>query len=112
MSIQAASPSQQCLASSRYCDKTAKGQLRKLDAPSARRIVGFMDERIAGQDDPRNTGKALTVPLGSLWLYRAGDCPVICDIPDGAWRVLVMRIGNRREIYRQGDGPCRCHATP
>ena len=49
-----------------YAD-TAKGQLRKLDKPVARRIVDFMDERIAEADNPRQTGKALTGPLGGLW---------------------------------------------
>ena len=38
--------------------------------------------------------------LGGLWRYRVGDCRVICDIRDDAVRVLVVRIGNRREVYR------------
>jgi hypothetical protein len=42
---------------------TARKQLRNLDRPIARRIVDFMDERIAGQADPRSTGRALTGPL-------------------------------------------------
>lgn len=79
---------------------SAKAQLRKLDRPTARRIVDFMDERIAPLDDPRSRGKALTGPLGDFWRYRVGDCRVICDIQDGALRVLVVRVGNRREIYR------------
>ena len=82
-----------------YAD-TAKGQLRKLDKQTARRIVDFMDERIAGLDNPRSTGKALTGPLGALWRYRVGDCRVICDIQGAALRVLVVQVGNRREIYR------------
>jgi mRNA interferase RelE/StbE len=87
-----------------YVD-TAKGQLRKLDKQTARRIVDFMDERIAGLENPRNTGKALTGPHGGFWRYRVGDCRVgdcrvICDIQDGALRVLVVQVGNRREIYR------------
>jgi mRNA interferase RelE/StbE len=82
-----------------YAD-TAKGQLRKLDKPTARRIVDFMDERVAGLEDPRRIGKALTGPLGTLWRYRVGDCRVICEIQDGALRVLVVQVGNRREIYR------------
>lgn len=79
---------------------SAKAQLRKLDRPTARRIVDFMDERIAPLDDPRSRGKALTGPLGDFWRYRVGDCRVVCDIQDGALRVLVVRVGNRREIYR------------
>ena len=82
-----------------YAD-TAKGQLRKLDKQTARRIVDFMDERIAGLENPRNSGKALTGPRGGFWRYRVGDCRVICDIQDDALRVLVVQVGNRREIYR------------
>lgn len=80
--------------------ETAKGQLRKLDRQTARRIVDFMDECIAPLVDPRSAGKASTGPLGGLWRYRVGDCRVICDIQDGDLRVLVVQLGNRREIYR------------
>lgn len=82
-----------------YAD-TAKGQLRKLDKQTARRILDYMDERIAGLANPRSTGKALAGPLGGLWRYRVGDCRVVCDIQDGALRVLVVQVGSRREIYR------------
>lgn len=82
-----------------YTD-TAREQLRKLDKPLARRIVDYLDERIAGPDDPRRMGKALSGPLGGLWRYRVGDCRVICDIQDGALRVLVVRIGHRGTVYR------------
>lgn len=72
---------------------TARKQLRNLDRPIARRIVDFIDERIAGQ--------ALTGPLlGAYWRYRVGDYRIICDIQDGALRVLVIEIGNRRDVYR------------
>ena len=79
---------------------TAKVQLRKLDQQTARRIIDFMDERIAALENPRNTGKALTGPLGGFWRYRVGSCRVICDIQEGALRVLVLQVGNRGEIYR------------
>ena len=68
---------------------------------TARRIVDFMDERIAKQEDPRSIGKALTGPiLGAYWRYRVGDCRVICDIHDQVLCILVIEIANRREIYR------------
>jgi mRNA interferase RelE/StbE len=82
-----------------YAD-TAKGQLRKLDKQMARRIIDYMDERISESENPRSTGKALTGPLGDFWRYRVGDYRVICDIQDGALRVLVIQVGNRREIYK------------
>lgn len=80
---------------------TAGAQLRKLDGQAARRILDYMEERVAPADDPRRTGKLLTGPLGGLWRYRVGDCRVVCDIRDAAVRVLVVRIGNRRDVYRQ-----------
>jgi mRNA interferase RelE/StbE len=80
--------------------ETAKKQLRKLDKLAARRIVDFMDERVAPSDDPRTLGKALKGPLGDLWRYRVGDYRVLCDLQDGVLTVLVLQIGNRREVYR------------
>ena len=79
---------------------TAKKQLRKLDKVTARRIVDFMDERVAQSGDTRATGKALKGPLGDLWRYRVGDYRVICDIQDKLLTVLVLQVGNRREVYR------------
>ena len=59
-----------------------------------------MDGRVAKQEDPRSLGKTLTGPLGTLWRYRVGDYRVICEIQHGAVRILVIRIGHRREVYR------------
>ena len=80
--------------------ETARKQLRKLDKQTARQIVDFMDGRITPLEDPRSTGKALVGVLGGLWRYRVGDYRVICEIRDGALVTLVVRIGNRREVYR------------
>ena len=83
-----------------YTD-TALKQLRKLDKQTARRIVDFMDERIASQQDPRASGKALTGPLlGAFWRYRVGDCRVICEIQDSRIRILVVEVGDRKDVYR------------
>jgi mRNA interferase RelE/StbE len=79
---------------------TAREQLRKLDKSLARRIVNYMDERIATLENPRNAGKPLVGALGGLWRYRIGDRRVICDIQDGALRILVVRVGTRSEVYR------------
>ena len=59
-----------------------------------------MDTRIAGLDDPRGKGKALAGSLGGLWRYRVGDYRVICDIRKDALRVLVVRLGDWRDVYR------------
>ena len=81
--------------------ETARKTLRKLDKQTARRILDYMDERVAPMDDPRALGKALTGPaFGTYWRYRVGDYRIICDIQDEVVRVLVLEIGNRREVYR------------
>jgi mRNA interferase RelE/StbE len=81
--------------------ETALKQLRKLDRQVARRLVEFLDERAAGQADPRSLGKALTGPvLGSFWRYRIGDYRIICDLRDGALVILVLELGNRKDVSR------------
>ncbi|MDR3528860.1 MAG: type II toxin-antitoxin system RelE/ParE family toxin [Rhizomicrobium sp.] len=80
---------------------TARKQLRKLDKQTARRILDFIDARVAGSESPREVGKALTGPLlGSFWRYRVGDYRIICEIQDGKLCVLVIEIGHRKEVYR------------
>ena len=80
--------------------ETARRQLRKLDKQVARRILDFLDERVAASEEPHTMGKSLTGPLGNFWRYRVGEYRVICDIQDGQLRVLVVQIGNRSEVYR------------
>ena len=81
--------------------ESALRQLKKLDKSIALRVVDYMDERVATQEDPRSLGKNLVGPkLGAYWRYRVGDIRVICSIQDGEMRVLVIEVGNRREVYR------------
>jgi len=80
---------------------TAAKQLAKLDKGEARRITTFLRQRLAVLDDPRTKGKALTGPhLGSYWRYRVGDYRLICDVQDGTLCILVIEVGNRRDVYR------------
>jgi len=56
---------------------------------------------VALLDDPRSIGQALKGSrLGGYWKYRVGDYRVISSIEDAALRILVVRIGNRRDVYR------------
>jgi len=80
---------------------TATNQLRRLDRQIARRVLDYMDTRVAPLADPRSAGKALTGPLGNLWRYRVGDYRVICAIDDDAVRVLMVRLGHRGDVYRR-----------
>lgn len=81
-------------------DSAAK-QLRKLDPQNATRILAFLRDRVAPLDDPRSIGEALRgKEFGAFWKYRVGDWRIIASIEDSAVRILVVRIGNRKDIYR------------
>lgn len=82
-------------------DPDALKDLRKLDKPIQIRLVGFLRKRVSTLTNPRDIGEALSGQrLGSYWKYRVGDWRIICDIEDQKILVRVLRIGNRREVYR------------
>ena len=84
----------------KFTESSSK-QLKKLDKQTALRVIDYMDERVAVLAEPRSLGKNLKGPkMGEYWRYRVGDIRVICNILDGQMTVLVIEIGNRREIYR------------
>ncbi|EBA9765653.1 type II toxin-antitoxin system RelE/ParE family toxin [Salmonella enterica] len=81
-----------------YSDRALKS-LRKMDKQNARRIVDFMDLRIAVAADPRKSGRPLKGELGEFWRYRVGDYRILCEIRDDELIILVTTIGHRREVY-------------
>jgi mRNA interferase RelE/StbE len=82
-------------------DRAAERELDKLDPQVARRILMFLYERVAPLDNPRSIGEALTgAKLGNFWKYRVGDYRLISHLEDKRLVVLVLKIGNRREVYQ------------
>lgn len=82
-------------------ESVAAKELRKLDKQASGRILKFLRERIAPLDDPRSVGQALKgSKLGTFWRYRVGDYRLITHIDDGAVYILVIRVGNRQEVYK------------
>ncbi len=80
---------------------TATKQLSKIGRPEAKRIVAFLRDRLAPLDDPRQLGHALKgAAYADLWRYRVGDYRIVASIEDEQVRILVVRIGHRREVYR------------
>jgi mRNA interferase RelE/StbE len=80
---------------------TALRELDKLDRQVARRILAFLNHLVVANGDPRGVGQALKgSELGDLWKYRVGDYRVIADIEDSVLRVLIVRVGNRKDVYR------------
>jgi mRNA interferase RelE/StbE len=82
-------------------DPEAVKDLKKLDRPVQQALVGFLKLRVATLENPRDIGEALAGgKLGAYWKYRVGDWRIICNIQDRRIVVRVLRIGNRREVYR------------
>ena len=82
-------------------DEAAKKELAKLDRQVARRLLDFLKQRVISLKDPRSVGQALKgSKLGEFWKYRVRDFRIIASIQDQKMIILILRVGNRGEIYR------------
>jgi mRNA interferase RelE/StbE len=75
----------------------ATRQLRKLPKDALRRLRAATE---ALCDQPRPDGVARLAGTDDLWRIRVGDFRVIYTIADDALVVTVVRVGHRREVYR------------
>ncbi len=80
--------------------QTAERQIKKLDRTAQLSILRFLRERIEPCDDPRQWGKPLRGEKRGLWRYRVGDYRLICDIQDEKITVVILEVGNRKDVYR------------
>ena len=78
--------------------------------PSARReLVAFpkdvqrrLANRIDGlREDPRPPGAKQLQGEDRLYRLRVGDCRVVYSIEGRRLVILVVRVGHRRDVYRQ-----------
>lgn len=80
-------------------DNRARKELRKLDSQTQVRILKWLRQTIATDEDPRRTGKSLNGRMKGLWRYRVGNYRIISQIQDENILILVVRIGHRGDIY-------------
>lgn len=73
--------------------------LQRLPVTIQRRIVAAT-EKLA--DDPRPPGCVKLAGDDNAWRIRVGDYRVVYEIHDRRLLVLVVRIGHRKDIYREG----------
>jgi mRNA interferase RelE/StbE len=57
---------------------------------------------LALAQNPRPAGCVKLSGEESIWRIRVGDYRIVYQIRDDASLVLVVKVGHRREIYRQG----------
>ncbi|CAL9440547.1 type II toxin-antitoxin system RelE family toxin [Streptomyces sp. enrichment culture] len=77
----------------------AQRQLRAISRPDAMRILAALT---ALGDDPYREDadvKKLSGPSG-LYRLRVGSYRVAYQVDDGALVILVVKVGDRRDVYR------------
>lgn len=80
-------------------DQRALHGLQKLDRQAQKKIVAYLEERIATKEDPRRCGQPLRAQLEGLWRYRVRDYRILCQIKDAVFLVLVVSVGHRKNVY-------------
>lgn len=80
--------------------RAAQRSLDAMDPQVSRRLVKYLNERVLPLEDPRALGKALQgSKMGNYWRYRCGDYRIVVDIIDLDVVVVVMRVGDRKDVY-------------
>ena len=75
----------------------AKRQFDKLPKPAQRQLGGVIAQLA---EDPRPSGVAKLSGKEGLYRVRGGDYRAVYRIEDDQLLVLVVKVGHRREIYR------------
>ncbi len=84
----------------KWNDRT-KQDFRKLDKTTAKKLIRYMEERIAPLTNPRALGKGLRYEKYGLWRYRIENYRIICRIKESEVEILVINVGHRKDIYEE-----------
>jgi mRNA interferase RelE/StbE len=78
----------------------AARQLDRISARDRERILRFLYDRVAAHSNPMALAKRLSGSAENLSRFRVGDYRIIAQFINNRMVVLVVEIGNRREVYR------------
>jgi mRNA interferase RelE/StbE len=81
----------------RWHEKAVK-DLKKLDRVRALDLVDKVKTRLA--EDPVVQGTALKGMFKGLYRYRVGDYRVIYAIDESESTILILKVGDRKSVYR------------
>lgn len=82
----------------RFTPKAAK-QVKKLEPAAAKRILGFLEHKLAMLDNPRLLGRKLVDE--EFWRYRVEDYRILTNIDDDQILILIVEFAHRREVYNK-----------
>jgi mRNA interferase RelE/StbE len=74
-------------------------ELARLDRPIQRKILNYLETRVAASADPRTLGKALGYDLAGFWRYRVGDYRILCKIEDEKLVIVAVSVAHRSVVY-------------
>ncbi len=77
--------------------KSVKKDLQKLSKSFQKQVLDNIQRNLA--KDPYK-GKALSGEFKGLYRWRAGNLRVIYEIQNKQLIVLVLKIGDRKDVYR------------
>jgi mRNA interferase RelE/StbE len=76
---------------------SARRDLKKLERPVQRRVI---EKAQSLQNNPRAPGTEKLEGGGDFYRVRTGDYRIVYTISDRKLIVLVVKIGNRKDVYR------------
>lgn len=78
--------------------ESVKKDFRRIGRSAAARVMKAIREKLL--PDPKAAGKVLKGQDGELWSFRAGDYRVLYVFDEKDVWVLVVRVGNRKDVYK------------
>ncbi|HPX70747.1 MAG TPA: type II toxin-antitoxin system RelE/ParE family toxin [Bacillota bacterium] len=72
---------------------------KKIDRQTQKIIKAWIDKNLAGCENPRLHGKALSANRSGQWRYRIGDYRILAEIQDDKLVMIFIDIGHRSRIY-------------
>ena len=78
--------------------QSAKKELKKLDKQIIPRILQAV-KNLA--DNPYSSGSKKLIGSDSIYRIRVGDYRIVYNIKSSVLTIEIIKVGHRREIYRQ-----------
>jgi mRNA interferase RelE/StbE len=85
----------------RYHVEISRPAAKQFEALPRREQERIMPELLGLADDPRPRGAQKLKGVDDQYRIRVGDYRVLYAIADDRLIVLVLRIGHRRDVYRE-----------
>ena len=73
--------------------------LNKLVKSDKKSVAQIKKKLLMISEAPKRFGKPLKGDKTGIWRYRFGDYRILCYLKDKIMTVLVLDIGNRKDIY-------------